>query len=200
MPPKGNNMSAAAIERLISQHVADALLTYEANWNNRDGNKNGNRDRSHDSGIKNRRPVHTTCGCTYKEFLNYQPLNFKGTKGAVGLAIGLKRWNLCSISVIVLWNVKSEIKKLETELWNLTVKGTDVEGYTQRFQELVLLCARMKVPTYDARQAGNKIRMNSNTRDDYVQQPPYKRKNVAMAYTVGHEEKKEYVGTLPLCN
>ncbi|GKF41926.1 hypothetical protein Tco_0125268, partial [Tanacetum coccineum] len=24
--------------------------------------------------------------CTYKEFLNYQPLNFKDTEGAVGLA------------------------------------------------------------------------------------------------------------------
>ncbi|GJY66765.1 reverse transcriptase domain-containing protein [Tanacetum coccineum] len=38
---------------------------------------------------------------------------------------------------------RSEIKKLETELWNLTVKGTDVESYTQCFQELVLLCSRM---------------------------------------------------------
>ncbi|GJZ09129.1 putative reverse transcriptase domain-containing protein [Tanacetum coccineum] len=38
---------------------------------------------------------------------------------------------------------RSEIKKLETELWNLTVKGTDVESYTQRFEELVLLCSRM---------------------------------------------------------
>ncbi|GJU07408.1 hypothetical protein Tco_1123838 [Tanacetum coccineum] len=33
-----------------------------------------------------RRIVHTARGCTYKEFLNCQPLNFKGTKGAVVLA------------------------------------------------------------------------------------------------------------------
>ncbi|GJQ89624.1 reverse transcriptase domain-containing protein [Tanacetum coccineum] len=38
---------------------------------------------------------------------------------------------------------KSEIKKLEVELWNLKVKGTDVLGYNQRFQELTLLCVRM---------------------------------------------------------
>nr|GEV52947.1 reverse transcriptase domain-containing protein [Tanacetum cinerariifolium] len=38
---------------------------------------------------------------------------------------------------------RSEIQKLETELWNLIVKSTDVETYTQRFQELVLLCSRM---------------------------------------------------------
>ncbi|GJW25175.1 reverse transcriptase domain-containing protein [Tanacetum coccineum] len=37
----------------------------------------------------------------------------------------------------------SEIKKLEVELWNLKVKGIDVLGYNQRFQELTLLCVRM---------------------------------------------------------
>ncbi|GKB82743.1 reverse transcriptase domain-containing protein [Tanacetum coccineum] len=38
---------------------------------------------------------------------------------------------------------RSEIRKLETKLWNLTVKGTAVECYTQRFQELILLCLRI---------------------------------------------------------
>ncbi|GKA32844.1 reverse transcriptase domain-containing protein [Tanacetum coccineum] len=38
---------------------------------------------------------------------------------------------------------RAEIKKLEAELWNLKVKGTDVIGYNQRFQELALLCVRM---------------------------------------------------------
>ncbi|GJT28682.1 reverse transcriptase domain-containing protein [Tanacetum coccineum] len=38
---------------------------------------------------------------------------------------------------------RGEIKKLEAELWNLKVKGTDVIGYNQRFQELALLCVRM---------------------------------------------------------
>ncbi|GJW41312.1 hypothetical protein Tco_0067157 [Tanacetum coccineum] len=36
-----------------------------------------------------------------------------------------------------------EIKKLEVELRDLKVKGTDVIGYNQRFQELALLCVRM---------------------------------------------------------
>ncbi|GJW56924.1 reverse transcriptase domain-containing protein [Tanacetum coccineum] len=36
-----------------------------------------------------------------------------------------------------------EIRKQEAELWNLKVKGTDVIGYNQRFQELALLCVRM---------------------------------------------------------
>ncbi|GJR70408.1 reverse transcriptase domain-containing protein [Tanacetum coccineum] len=38
---------------------------------------------------------------------------------------------------------RGEIKKLEGELWNLKMKGTDVRGYSQRFQELALLCVRM---------------------------------------------------------
>nr|GEZ00271.1 reverse transcriptase domain-containing protein [Tanacetum cinerariifolium] len=37
---------------------------------------------------------------------------------------------------------KGEIKKLEIELWNLKVKGNDVGGYSQRFQELALICAK----------------------------------------------------------
>ncbi|GKD01523.1 reverse transcriptase domain-containing protein, partial [Tanacetum coccineum] len=139
---------------------------------------------------------------------------------------------------------RNKIQKLENELWNLTVKGTDVAGYTQRFQELALLCPKMvpdeeekieryiwglpdsiqgnvtsagparlqdaiklanslmdqKVRVFAARQAENKRRLENNPRDNHVQQPPFKRQNVARAYTVGPGEKKEYAGTLPLCN
>ncbi|GKG41779.1 reverse transcriptase domain-containing protein, partial [Tanacetum coccineum] len=38
---------------------------------------------------------------------------------------------------------QNEIKKLEIEIWNLKVKGTDLTSYTQRFQELALFCERM---------------------------------------------------------
>nr|GEU49171.1 reverse transcriptase domain-containing protein [Tanacetum cinerariifolium] len=37
---------------------------------------------------------------------------------------------------------KGEIKKLEIELWNLRVKGNNVAAYTQRFQELALMCTK----------------------------------------------------------
>ncbi|GJS82252.1 putative reverse transcriptase domain-containing protein [Tanacetum coccineum] len=39
--------------------------------------------------------------------------------------------------------LRGEIKKLEAEMWNLKVKGTDVVTYNQRFQELALMWARM---------------------------------------------------------
>nr|GFC18078.1 reverse transcriptase domain-containing protein [Tanacetum cinerariifolium] len=38
---------------------------------------------------------------------------------------------------------QNEIKKLEMELWDLKVKGNDLASYTQRYQELALLCGRM---------------------------------------------------------
>ncbi|GJT37064.1 reverse transcriptase domain-containing protein [Tanacetum coccineum] len=38
---------------------------------------------------------------------------------------------------------RGEIKKLETEMWNLKVKGTDVMSYNQRFQEFALMYYRM---------------------------------------------------------
>nr|GEY50906.1 putative reverse transcriptase domain-containing protein [Tanacetum cinerariifolium] len=37
----------------------------------------------------------------------------------------------------------NEVQKIETELWNLIVKGNDLTAYTQRFQELIFLCTRM---------------------------------------------------------
>ncbi|GJU69493.1 reverse transcriptase domain-containing protein [Tanacetum coccineum] len=38
---------------------------------------------------------------------------------------------------------RNEMKKLEAELWNLKVIGTDMVKYNQRFQELALLYVRM---------------------------------------------------------
>ncbi|GJS10282.1 putative reverse transcriptase domain-containing protein [Tanacetum coccineum] len=44
---------------------------------------------------------------------------------------------------------RGEVKKLEGEMWNLKVKGTDVVSYNQRFQELALMCARMFLEELD---------------------------------------------------
>nr|GFB73542.1 hypothetical protein [Tanacetum cinerariifolium] len=38
---------------------------------------------------------------------------------------------------------RNEIRKLEIELWDLKVKGTNLASYTQRYQELALLYGRM---------------------------------------------------------
>nr|GEZ20137.1 reverse transcriptase domain-containing protein [Tanacetum cinerariifolium] len=55
-----------------------------------------------------------------------------------------------------------KIQQLENKLWNLCVKGSDVAGYTRRFQELTLLCPRM-VP-----EENDKIESLLQYRDGYV--------------------------------
>nr|GEW01170.1 putative reverse transcriptase domain-containing protein [Tanacetum cinerariifolium] len=93
----------------------------------RDANRNY--DDSHTS--RTGRPVQVARECIYPDFLKCQPLNFKGTEGVVGL----NKWG--------------EIKKLESEIWNLKVKGIDVVAYSQRFQELALMCDRMFLEEID---------------------------------------------------
>nr|GEY64353.1 hypothetical protein [Tanacetum cinerariifolium] len=62
---------------------------------------------------------------------------------------GVKEWSLSFISATALLKIKSSllhalfILKLEMELWDLKVKGTDLASYTQRYQDLALLCGRM---------------------------------------------------------
>ncbi|GKD74893.1 putative reverse transcriptase domain-containing protein, partial [Tanacetum coccineum] len=57
-----------------------------------------------------------------------------------------------------------------------------------------------RVRVNSARQVENKRRRESNQGNNRVQQPPPKRQNVAIAYTVGSNEKCGYVGKAPFCN
>ncbi|GKD96652.1 putative reverse transcriptase domain-containing protein [Tanacetum coccineum] len=52
-------------------------------------------------------------------------------------------WNTLMKMMTAKYYSRNEIKKLEMEIWKLKVKGTDLASYTQRFQELALMCERM---------------------------------------------------------
>ncbi|GJZ23097.1 hypothetical protein Tco_0560556 [Tanacetum coccineum] len=151
-------MTDAAIRALISRGLADALVERIIQRNN---NLNG--DGSQGSGCVIARPVRPTREFTYTDFLKCQPMNFKGTEGVVGLTQWFERmetiFNISNCAVVnqvklatcTLYGValtwwKSHvkiIKKLEMEIWEFKVKGTDLASYTQRFQKLALLCGRM---------------------------------------------------------
>ncbi|GJX43069.1 putative reverse transcriptase domain-containing protein [Tanacetum coccineum] len=45
--------------------------------------------------------------------------------------------------------LRNEIQKMETELWNLTVKNNDLTAYTQRFQKLTMMCTKMVLEEED---------------------------------------------------
>ncbi|GJT00303.1 putative reverse transcriptase domain-containing protein [Tanacetum coccineum] len=116
---------------------------------------------------------------------------------------------------------RNEIQKIETELWNLIVKGNDLTDYTQdniqgnviaanpaRLQDTICIANQLmdkKLQGYAARSAENKRRMESNPRDNHGQQSPFKRQNVsgqnvARAYTVGNNERRGYARPHPLYN
>ncbi|GJT90153.1 putative reverse transcriptase domain-containing protein [Tanacetum coccineum] len=113
-----------------------------------------NGDGSHSSHGDNRRNVQTTRPCFYADFMKCQPLNFKGAEGGAALTW----WNgqlrtLGPEAYAMTWEVlkkkmtdkycpQGEIKKLEIELWNLKVRGNDIPAYTERFQELTLICTK----------------------------------------------------------
>ncbi|GJT96247.1 putative reverse transcriptase domain-containing protein [Tanacetum coccineum] len=79
-------------------------------------------------------------------FLKCRPHNFSGTEGVrtigVDAAYAMKWAGLMRLMTEV-YCPRNEIQKMETEFWNMIVKGNDLTVYTQRFQELILLCTRM---------------------------------------------------------
>nr|GFA41774.1 hypothetical protein [Tanacetum cinerariifolium] len=70
-------------------------------------------------------------------------------------AIGIKATNNTPWSEVRKWMTgefcpQSEIQRMEQELYNLRMKGMDIDGYTNRFHELDLLCPRMPATINDA--------------------------------------------------
>ncbi|GJW05175.1 hypothetical protein Tco_1564031 [Tanacetum coccineum] len=158
------SVTNAQLQAMIDQGITAALAA-------RDANRSTNGKNSHNSGTGVRRTKPVARECTYQDFMKCQPLYFKCTEGVVELTQWFERMetvlriSICSMenqtkfstctllaSALTWWNshvmtvghdVANGIKKLEAELWNLKVKGTDVIGYNQRFQELALMCVRM---------------------------------------------------------
>ncbi|GKC41689.1 putative reverse transcriptase domain-containing protein [Tanacetum coccineum] len=105
---------------------------------------------------------------------------------------------------------QGKIKKLEIELWNLKVKGNDVPAYTERFQELTLICTKFvaneteKVDNYISGLPdniyGNVKSARPKTLDETIDlandlmdqklRTYAERQNVAKVYNMGTCEKK----------
>ncbi|GJV58320.1 putative reverse transcriptase domain-containing protein [Tanacetum coccineum] len=141
-----NNMTPKSIQAMIDQ----ALLQ---NSTNRDG--------SHSSHGDNQRNEKTARPCFYADFMKCQPLNFKGTEGVVGLTRWIEKmesvFNISGFTIknqvkfatctllgaaLTWWN--GQIRTLGHEAYSMAweVKGNDVPAYTERFQELTLICTK----------------------------------------------------------
>ena len=55
-------------------------------------------------------------------------------------------WGELKTMMIEEYCPRSELHKLEQELWNLTMQGSDIAGYTHRFNDLAVLCPGMVAP------------------------------------------------------
>nr|GEW13381.1 putative reverse transcriptase domain-containing protein [Tanacetum cinerariifolium] len=192
-----SKMNPRAIEELIAQRVAEALANYEANRatnaleaesqsQNGSDDDNGNGNGNHGDGGNN----------------GNGNLNENG-RDAMPVA------RVCTYHEFVKCQPLN-FKGTEGVVELITVKNNDLAAYTQRFQELNMLCTRMlanslmdqKLKGYAIRSVENKRKFESNQRDNQAQQPPFKRQNVrglnlAIAYTAGGNKGRVYVDCKP---
>ncbi|GJU57475.1 hypothetical protein Tco_1235241 [Tanacetum coccineum] len=132
MPPKRTStseapaMTQAAIKKLVADSVSAALEAQAANMANTD-----NTTRPREAPVARQ--------CSYKEFMSCQPINFKGSEGAVRFI----HWFEQTESVCSRSNCTKDYKKMEDEFYHLTVKRNGLKTNVRRFQELATLCPTM---------------------------------------------------------
>ncbi|GKF04578.1 hypothetical protein Tco_0035246 [Tanacetum coccineum] len=164
-------------------------------------------DESQSSGGGIRRPVQPACVCSYLDFMKCQPLNFKGTKGIVGLSQWLEKMeSVFHISELALMCTKflaDETAKIDKYISGLpdNIHGNVMSARPKTLDFAIELANGLmdqKLRTYAERQNENKRKANDSSRNNHQQQP-HKKQNVARAYTAGPGEKKVYIWHLPLC-
>ncbi|GKD09455.1 putative reverse transcriptase domain-containing protein [Tanacetum coccineum] len=108
----------------------------------------------------------------------------------------------------------TKIQRMEQELWTLTLKGDDIEAYSNRFHELVLMCPelvsteRKKIEKYirgfPERIKGNITSSKPATLHEAINmardQFRVRRQETVRAYAAAPTGGKIYAGNLPKCN
>ncbi|GJY26030.1 reverse transcriptase domain-containing protein [Tanacetum coccineum] len=133
------SVTNAQLQAMIDQGVTAALAARDANTNGINSHKSGTGAKRNDNySVENQS--------------KFSPILFWGKMlyevehhvRTVGNDIAYAMtWTELKKKITNKYCPRTEIKKLEVELWELKVKDTDVIGYNQRFQELALLCGRM---------------------------------------------------------
>ncbi|GKB82672.1 reverse transcriptase domain-containing protein, partial [Tanacetum coccineum] len=134
--------------------------------NGNNGGDNGNGNENRNVNRRGDRPVAREC--TYQDFMKCQPLSFKGTEGVVGLIRWSEKMEIvfhisncseryqvkyvtCTLldNALTWWNSNKRTIRTNAayalswrELLKL-MKNSDMATYTQRFQELTLMCTKM---------------------------------------------------------
>ncbi|GJT67450.1 putative reverse transcriptase domain-containing protein [Tanacetum coccineum] len=128
-PTTTTSVTSAQLQAMINEGVTAALAA-------RDTTRNG--DDSHSSGVASQVKFAT---CTLQDdALTWWNAHVKTTTPEAAHAMP---WATLKKKMTDKYCPRGEIKKIEAEMWNLKVKGTDVVAYNRRFQQLALMCARM---------------------------------------------------------
>nr|GEY23845.1 hypothetical protein [Tanacetum cinerariifolium] len=184
-----------------------------------------NGDNSNDSGTDGRKQMTTLRECTYTNFLKCQPMSFQGTEGVVKFASytlqgsALTWWNshMRAVGQDVAYAIPwAALKRMIMDKYCLRAKveryisglpdmihGSVKESKPQLMQEAIEFATEMmdkKMLIHAECQAEHKRKFNDTSRNNQHQQQPFKRNNVARAYTAGLGDKKPYGGTKPLCS
>ncbi|GJZ59969.1 reverse transcriptase domain-containing protein, partial [Tanacetum coccineum] len=174
-----------AIEELVNRRVEEALAAYEAtraanaleaksqsqngsdsgdgnggDGNGRDGNGGDENGRNGNPNENNRGARPVTRECTYQDFMKCQPLNFKGTKGVVGLIRWFEKmetlfhisncpekyqvkYATCTLlnSALTWWN--SHKRTIGAEVAFAMSWRELMKIMAERFQELTMMCTKM---------------------------------------------------------
>ncbi|GKC41098.1 reverse transcriptase domain-containing protein [Tanacetum coccineum] len=129
-------MTQAAIKKLVADSVVTALEAQAATMANTDNTTRNTRQRE--------TLIARKCTLT-KEALSW----WNSFAQPIGIEEAYKiSWSELKRLLTKKYCPRTEVKKMEDEFYNLTVKGNDLKTYIRRFQELAILCPNM-VPNYE---------------------------------------------------
>nr|GEW22760.1 retrotransposon protein, putative, Ty3-gypsy subclass [Tanacetum cinerariifolium] len=199
----------AQIKALIAQGVVVALAECDANIS-----RNG--DDNHDSGSDERIRIFVARECTYSDFLKCQPLSFKvgnQVKYATCTLLGnaLTWWNShvkllvkgTELALLCERMFPEEFDKVEKYVGGLPdmIQGSVMASKRKKMRDAIEFTTELmdqNIRTLAERQAENKRKFKNTSRNNQNQQQPFKRHNVAWAYTARPGEKKPYGRSKPL--
>nr|GEZ81030.1 putative reverse transcriptase domain-containing protein [Tanacetum cinerariifolium] len=161
MPPKP--MSEARMREIIRDQFATSMNEFMAIMNNGAG---GSRGASGSGGVGGPvvpvemlmelvSEVSDRLECKEKDRVKFAMATLRGPAltwwNGRTKAMGIEAANNTPWSEVRKWMTEefcpqSVIQRIEQELYNLRMKGMDIDGYTNRFHELALLCLRMVEP------------------------------------------------------
>nr|GEW63502.1 hypothetical protein [Tanacetum cinerariifolium] len=175
-----------------SSCVAAALAERDADMS-RDG------DNSHGSGISRRRQVKFT-SCTLKgSALTWWNSHMRAVGQDVTYAMP---WTTLKRILTDKYYRREKVERYVGGLPDI-IHGSVKASKPKKMQEEIEFATEMmdnKMLTFVVRQAESKRKLEDTLRNNQNQQQPFKKNNMARAYTAGPIDRKPYGGTKPLCS